>query len=297
MRLALLLLVGCYTSGGAPVEPAKPPPPRHARATTDPLAFLPIDSEVVASLDTVQLRGSTLWPKFEMALRGKTAVLDQFRAACGFDLLSMVKRLTVGMRDLDAPKPQSVLVIRGVERMRMMLCAEKSIAADPGSATIEQGIVTLHTSDTAFAFADATTLVLVSGNATREHVREVLDSGSPLRGSEAFTDLYGRIEPTKSAWFFINGTSKFAQTAAAIGVKMHALFGSFDVSQGVGAKLVLRVDDEPQAQNLVTMLQPQIGAVKSMVEKLEVTSDGPDVLLDAQLSDEQASLLVNVVLP
>src|SRR5687768_2298173 len=66
--VVLLVAVGCYRAERvAPPEPGKPvaAPVRHARTAADPLGFLPFDAQLVAHLDNVQLRQSSLWARFE----------------------------------------------------------------------------------------------------------------------------------------------------------------------------------------------------------------------------------------
>ncbi len=307
-RLAVLAFVAsCYTSGRAPATPAPKPvvvqeQPRHVRTAADPLGFLPIDSELVAHVDLAQLRHSALWAQLEPRVMAKIGpTFEQFRTACGFDVLPMVKRIALGMRDLDAPKPSAVVVIRGVDRTRTMACVDKALAGDPKLGSNDHGVVAIATAPgeapTLFAFADATTLVLVSGpTSTGEQMRHVLDSGSPLRGSEAFSELYGKIDPARAAWFFINGNAKLLATMP-LGFKPRAIYAWFDVASGLVAKLVMRLDDANQAQTLVAMVQSQVPAAQAFVERFEVTADDAEVVVDAALTDEQARTISGLLWP
>ena len=306
------LLVGCYRESKPP-PPQQPEPqplvvekPKHVRTAQDPLGFLPIDAEVVAHLDANQLRRSAIWARFEPTLTTKVGpTLDQFRIACGFDPVPMIRRVALAMKNIDAPHPDAVLVVRGIERDPTMRCIVQTIARDPSKLTLkmEDGVLVMPPatpSDTplAMSFADSTTLVFMTGPASsKDTMRAVLDSGSPLRNSPAFVQMFGMIDAKKAAWFLINGNASFLKNAGMLGIKLKAVFGAFDLTSGIAANVRLRTSDPAEAQSFTTMAQGQLTAAKSFFERIDVTAEDADAVIDFALTDDQANNLINLINP
>jgi len=304
-ELAVLAVVGCYSSSPRPpTPPAKPAHAPHVRAAADPLGFLPIDAELVAQLDVGALRRTTLWARFEPALLAKAGpTLEQFRLACAFDPLPQIEHVAIGIRYLGTPQPDGVLVIRGIARAQLMRCMDKVVASQPTLATLDRGVVLLRPDPgekpVAFAFADARTLVIFAGEhaATAQGLRDVLSSGAALRTSEAFMEMFGRIDGKRIAWFFLNGTSKIFDAVATFGFHPHAFYGSLDATVGATAKLFVRMPTAAEATNLVTTIQGQITAVQALVERFEVSTDDLDVVIDVALTEDQLALGANLLGP
>jgi hypothetical protein len=308
-KLALAaFVVGCYHEP-APRKPAPPPPapvaleqPRHVRTAQDPLGFLAIDSEIVMQLDLAQVRRSTLWTRFEPLVMAKAAsTLDQIKLACGFDPLQMIRRVVVGMKHVDAPHPDTVIVLRGLERDRTMRCFVQTLGRDPTIATMDQGIVVIprKNGDTplALAFADASTLLLVGGpDVTADTMRAVLEAGTPLRGSPGFLDMFDQLDHERAAWFLINGNAKALQQMAALGVSPRGVFGSVDLTSGIAADLRLRTDDATKAQQFAAMVQGQLGAAKPFFDKIEVGVRDADIVFDLAMTDDQADKIITQML-
>ena len=304
--LAVLAVVGgCYRSSAPPAAPpAKPALHAHARTAADPLGFLPVDSELVAYLDVGALRRTTLWARFEPALLAKVGpALEQFRLACAFDPLPQIEHVAIGIRHFSTPQLDGVLVIRGIARTQLTSCMEKVVAAQPTLARIDRGVVLLHPDPgekpVAFAFADARTLVIFAGEqaTTAQALRDVLSGGAALRASEAFMEMYGRIDARRLAWFFLSGRSKIFDGVAALGFHPNAVYGSLDASVGTTAKLFVRMPTAADATNLVTTLQSQLAAVRSLVEKFEVSTDDSDVLFDVAVTEDQLMLAASLFGP
>ena len=295
--LALLVLVGsCYRGEPAPTAPprVKPAPqPRHARTAVDPLGFLPIDSQLVAHLDVVKLRQSSAWPRFEPTILAKTGtVVGQFQALCGFDPLPMIQSIAIGIHGVDTPQLGGVFVVRGLARGALMPCIEKAITQQPTVGSIDRGIVTIrgdaNEPPVVFAYADTRTVVLLAGHgSSADALRHLLDAGAPPRGSQAFMDMFGRIDPRRAAWFFLDGNSKmFAQTAL-MGFKPRGVVGFVDLQSGLTAKIIARMATATEAQTLVATFQSQLTAAQSLVAKLELIAEDADIVVDLALTDDQ----------
>ena len=304
--LGVVLTTGCYTAPVAPPPlPAKAEPvSAHARTASDPLGFLPIDAEVVLSLDTASLRRTALWARVEPTLMTQAEpVIGRFRRACGFDPVPQIEHVALGMKHIGTPQREGVFVIGGLSRAQLMSCMTRAMRTDPELARIEHNVVVL-TRETdgqpvAFAFADARTLVVLVGDrvAGAQGVRDILDAGAPLRSSETFMGLFGRIDVRRHAWFFMNGASKVFDGLGAFGVHPRAVFGGVDMPAGAIAKLYIQMPDAAEATKLVTLIQGQLTAVRALVEKLEVTAEDADVVVDLALTEDQMMIGANLLGP
>lgn len=304
---ALVLLVvtvaACYRSAPEPKTLANKAPALRARvAIVDPLGYLPMDSEVVVHLDASQLRASAMWPRFEpMMLARIGPTLSMFQTTCGFDPLAAITRISLGMKDLDAPRPGGIIVVRGLDRAATMACYERADAQSrkahlPPGHTVERGIVVVPGSagdpPTAFTFADANTLVVMTGvNTSAQALVDVLDGGTPLRGSTAFNDIFGYVEPRDAVWFVINGNSKVFDKLSVLGVDPRAVAGSVSLRAGLAGSVRVRFATPDQATQLAATVQPQVGAVKMFADELEVTSEETDLLVRIVMTQQQVESL------
>ncbi|MBA3501851.1 MAG: hypothetical protein M4D80_23145 [Myxococcota bacterium] len=306
-KLAVLALIaGCYT-GKAPPAPVTAPVEavsRHARTAADPLGFLPIDADLVMSLDTVSLRRTALWNRIEPTLMTKAGpTLEQFKAACGFDPVPQIEHVTVGLKHVSTVQREGVIVVGGLARSQLMGCMTRAIRQTPTLARIERNVVLLTAAPgekpVAFAFADARTLVILAGEkaATAQGLRDILDAGAPLRSSEMFMEMFGRLDVRRHAWFFVNESSKLFDSIGSLGVHPRAVFGGIDMPAGATAKLYVRMPNAGEASTLVTMLKSQLAAVQSLVEKFEVEAEDVDVVVDIVLTEDQMMLGASLLGP
>jgi hypothetical protein len=306
-RLAVLALIsGCYT---APAAPAESPAPvaqvsGHARTAADPLGFLPIDADVVVSLDTGALRQTALWSRLEPSFMERAAsTIERFRTACGFDPVPQIEHVALGIRHLDTPHKEAVIVVGGIQRSQLMSCVSRAMRSATLSARVERNVVVLAKETdgqpVAFAFADARTFVMLVGDraAGAQGLRDILDAGAPLRGNEMFMDLFGRVDVRRHAWFYVDGRSKLLEGIGAMGVHPRAIFGGVDMPAGATAKVFVRMPTASEATTLVTMVQGQLAAVRSLVEKLDVTAEDVDVVVDLALTEDQLMVGANLLGP
>jgi len=96
---------------------------------TGDLGLIPVDAEAVVGVNWAQLQSSGLWKQFvepEMLkdndfLKG----LAQFKERCGFDPMTSVKRITMGMKGLGGDKPDGIVVLHGLDKAKAMACVDK----------------------------------------------------------------------------------------------------------------------------------------------------------------------------
>src|SRR5690606_5459581 len=102
-------------------------------------------------------------------------------------------------------------------------------AAKDGAAITRDGdIVTIKSKDgdtVVLTYTNDTTLLAVVGpNATADGIAKVAQGGSALKTSDAFVDMYGKINTQDSLWLLMNGKAKAFDQAAQMGVKPQAVF-------------------------------------------------------------------------
>ncbi len=306
---------------GGDVKPADKPTDKPAEKPADPgmgaipaavtqgvnpnasdLALLPVDSEIVLGLNFAQLQKSALWKKFAepMMMKGDTqSKLAEFKDKCGFDPMTSIKSLSMGLKGLGGDKPDGVLVVHGPEKSKVMACLAKvkDEAAKDGSTVSMDGDIVSVKSKTgemfAFTYVNDTTLVGVVGpNATTAGVKAAAAGTSALKTSAAFVDMYSKINTQDSLWVLMNGNSKVFEKAGQMGFKPKAVFGSVNVTDGLTVDMRVRLDTPDQATQITNMANQQVAQFKQMVDKLSIVADGADVKLDVALSTQKLEALI-----
>jgi hypothetical protein len=300
----VLLLVACFKSSGSstPLHGAAPAieiaRSDHSATLADPLGFLPIDSELVLSLDAEQLRRSEIWRQLEPKLLASADQgLGQFKRVCGFDPVTSIRGISIGMNGLGA-NASGVIVVSGLDRARLTACARKNHRAGQTTIALDGEFLTVRDAQATMVatFVDASTIVaLVGPTATRESLQAVLSGGAPLRSSPTFVEMFGRLDIESSLWVLINGNSKIFQQAAALGMKPKSLIGSLSLASGLDAMFRMRLETAAEAQQLSQLAQGQLHLASSFFEKLEVTTDSADVVVIAQMSETQLQNLVSLL--
>jgi hypothetical protein len=300
--LVLCILAACYHDP-APAPVASPPArvPHVNPAVHDPLGYLPVDSEIVLSVDASQLRASGLWKQLEPVVSAKAGdALARLRTQCGVDPLRSIRQIALGFKGLgDQPGPSGVFVVRGLDRTALMACLDRLVGTDP-RVTIGNGVVTVKgapdANPAAFTFTGASTLVaVISPTASPEELAAVIKRGTPLRGSPAFVEMLGRIQTQRTAWFALNGSSNVFDKMATLGFRPKLVSGSVDLSNGFTGAVRIRLDSEDSARNLAGLGQAQLGAARALVEDIELTSEDTDVVLRVVMSQAQLDAIAGML--
>src|SRR5262245_53361439 len=108
--LCAVALVGC--SGGRGSGPMSNETPKTQRTvSTDPLAMIPGDSELVGHLDIQKLRASATWQRVEPRLLEVAGPsLAQMKSQCGIDPLASAREVTFGVKNLQQASVSAVVV-------------------------------------------------------------------------------------------------------------------------------------------------------------------------------------------
>jgi len=291
-------LGACYRdrAPAGPLANAEPAADARAAAENDPLAFLPLESDVVIGLDARQILGSGLWRYLEPRLMQRFGGgLAELRQACGYDLLAALRSVTVGVRL--GSSTEGVIVLRGLPRDRTTACLARGVAGR-GPARIEGGVITVPGASpdeppASMAFAGAATLVLGS---TRAALAAALSAGAPLRRSPAFFELWSRVDARRAAWLVANGNSSVFDRLSALGVRPRALLGSISLASGLALTGRLRLGSPDEAAQLSSLAQAQSGALQGMAGRLEIGAEGSDVTVQVELSEAQLETLAGLAL-
>jgi len=273
-------------------------------AAGDDLGLLPVDSEMVMGLNFASLQKSPLWKKFvepQLLKDDAQKKLTEFKDKCGFDPMSAVTSVSVGLKGIGAGTPDGVLVVHGPDKGKVLACMDKmkeEAAKEGTTITNDNGVITVKPKDNgdamSFTFVNDTTLVGVIGpNSSPASVAAAAKGGSALKTSPAFVEMYGKIKTGDSMWMLMNGNSKAFDQAAAIGVKPKAVFGSINVSDGLALDLRVRLDGPGQATQLADMAKGQVGQFAKMVDTLDIAADAADVKVNVVVSLAKLEALIS----
>jgi hypothetical protein len=311
MRYSLacvLLVAACYHDPGVRAAPPSNAAPVRGRSgpdyretINDPVGFLPLDSEVVLGLDGDQLRKSELWKQLEPGLLAKAgAELATFKSLCKVDPIASIHSIAIGMKNVSDDNPDGVLVVHGLDREPLMACLSGA-SGSPRKVAIEDGVITVRGSasdpnNVVFAWVDRrTVVVLVGTTANKALLADILASGSPLRGSPAFTEMFSLIDSSSALWALVNGNGKLFDKAGAMGLKPKAVFGSLSLADGLAMNVRMRLATAAEASQIVTAAQGQLGVAKSLFDRLDVTADNADVVLGVAMTDQQLQSMIGMI--
>ncbi len=287
------------TPAGTTAEAAGTKPT--AAAGGDDLAYLPAASDVVAQIDLAKLRGSALYksflePKLREALE-KEGKFAEFKAKCGMDPVAEMTSISIGMTGSD--DPQGVVIVHGMDKAKSMACLEKSKAemeAEGSKYTVDGEIITVTAKEgktSVMTFIDADSAVLQIGPAVnKDTLAAVLAGTAGVKSSAAFMDLYGKTK-AGTVRFLVNGNMKQLQDNP-MGIKPKAVFGSIDITDGLGVFVAARLNSDAEATQLAATINGQVAQAKAFVTKADVTADGSDVRVDVAMSSEQMTALAGM---
>ncbi|HLL22707.1 MAG TPA: hypothetical protein VK427_11275, partial [Kofleriaceae bacterium] len=225
--------------------------------------------------------------------------LAQFKDKCGFDPMTTIKSLAIGMKGVGGDKPDGVIVVHGANKQQSLDCFDKmkDEAAKSGDEITRDGDVVVVKSKTgdpvAITFVNDTTAVAVVGTqANKDGVKKAAAGGSALKSSPAFVEMYSKINTQASLWMLINGNSKVFDKAASMGVKPKAVFGSLNVTDGLAVDMRMRLESADQATQMANAFKGQLAGFQSMVDKMDVGADGADVKVVVSMSQQKLEALV-----
>lgn len=281
----------------APVAPAAPP------ATGDHLGLLPKDSEIVMGVNFQQVQKSDLWKQFVepklMKSNDFLADLQKFKDKCGFDPMATIVSVSAGLKGLDAKKPDGVVVVNGLDKAKTTACVEKNkeeFGKKGNELTIDGDVMLMKNKDgetAAMHFVNDKTLLFVLGAAaTKQGVMDAAAGTSALKTSPAFVEMYSKINTSESMWGLANCGSKIFDEMRKQGINCKAVFGSLNVTDGVTTDIRIRAMSPDQATQLATMAKSQTGPAAQFVDKIDITTDGPDMKTSIVISKAKLMTII-----
>jgi hypothetical protein len=280
-----------------------------ATASGEDLALLPLDSELVLGINLAQVQQSSLWKQFVepkiMSSGDAMKKMGEFKAKCGFDPMTAVKSVSVGMKGLGGDKPDGAVVIHGMDKAKVWACLDTmkdEIAKDGTEFTKDGDIAIFKNAKVGQTYAvtfvnDTTMLAVLGAQATTEGVKAAASGKSTLKSSPPFLDMYSKVNTGDSLWGLMNGNSKAFDKMGAMGVKPKAMFGSLNVTDGLAVDFRMRLDTPDAAAQLATMAKGQLQQAQKMFDKAEVSNDGADVRFTIALSSQKLKELVTQFAP
>jgi hypothetical protein len=305
--VAALVLAACGSS--APVVKQAPPPPptpttpKPTAGPSDDLSLLPLDSEIVLGVDFAQLSHSDVWQKYITPKLTKIDGLQKFQALCGFDLLSSLKSVAIGIRDADK-SPSGLIVLHGLDRAKSMTCFDNEGIAEvekDGTKVVMDGPAVLITDKqgehVGFTFVDDTTAVAVIGadGTTKDSVGRATDGTHGIKGSAAFAAMYNDLNKHDSIWLLARGSA--LSQLSAVGVNAKAVFGSMNVTDGVALDARIRFATPDETTRVVAMLQSQFANAqfKAFFDRLDCNSDGSDAHIVVAASHDRLATMAGML--
>jgi len=302
LGVALAPIAACKkdTSGGDNAGGGKGGKSGNAIGDED-LALLPRDSEVVLGINVAQVQQSALWKQFvEPKLMSGDAMskIAEFKTKCGIDPMSAVKSVSLGMKGAGGNKPDGVAVVHGMDKTKAMACldAMKDEMAKDGTELSHEGDVVVLKNDktgmhAALTYINDTTALAVFGEqASAASLKAAQAGGQALKSSQPFLDMYKKINTGDSLWILLSG--KALEKGAALGLKANAVYGSFNVTDGLALDLRMRFESPDEATKFAQLGQSQAKQAAKMFDKIDITPDGSEVKFSIALSNQKLKDLI-----
>jgi hypothetical protein len=248
------------------------------------LDLIPVESDVVFGVNLAQAQKSAVFRDLVLPAMTRSAdfqkLSELLKTKCNIDPMTAATTLTGGIRFSGSRPSDGVTVVHGIEKGKALPCLDQlkeELAAQQLEVAKDGDVVVIKSDrgDLAFTFTSDATAVIVSGTkATKAGVLEVTQGKSAISSSKAFTEMYGRVEPSHTMWAVARGDTEIvAKNLEKLNVKAKAIVGSVNATDGLELRAQTVVETEEQATNLAALMKSQAEMLSSMAEKVEITSD------------------------
>jgi hypothetical protein len=284
----LAVLGACYSSTPAGAPPQQAAVRKPVVSASDPLAYLPGDSTVVAVIDVTRVRATPLWPivadKFMGPWKSRWA---HFKRECGFDLLEVATQVSIGVTG--GPSTFPFTVVRGVPRDKFLACANRVFTND---VVFKDGVATGD--GVTIGFANATTILFVPG--TPDDLARALARGAPLHGSSDFAKSTEHVDTHRPVWV-VFANSEVLSHFPVPNVHIDRMVGDADASNGLAASLRIHFASPAEAANVVAQAQRELGKVSGFVEEITVTAEDDEAVAHVVMTPEQLAQIAALLAP
>lgn len=300
MAAFAIAAVGCSkdkkSTAVAEPEAAAPPAPLYA-------AF-PSATNVVVGFDVQAILASPLGSKLKTALSTQEK-LAEANEACGFDLLSKLGAVTVGV---DMESPDEVLVVaRGFSAADIQACAAGMTAKGKTATYQEQGqfaevaLGDAAADSTWIYWVDSNTMLFgepTSGTEAKGWLEAKVATPQKLADSQPFQAVVANVDTQANVWVAAFAEAKPIDIAGEV----QNVRGTVDVSDGVAVDFALRYPSPEVASAAATKIdgikqmmsgQPGVGP---MLAKLSVKASGPEIAIQGAWTAAEVDTLTQMLM-
>lgn len=296
--MAVSLIVGC----GAPTTVPLIAPPTGsstspANVRSDPLAYLPANSDLIVVFDASRLRTSEVWPLVERRIRFAGGdSLASFEQICELDLLATITSFAAGIYNAEEPRPDSILVVRGIPRERLEACARNLAMKGIAITSDREGIAIEARPDSpaiVVRLLDETLAVVGIGpTMSRAKIQSAIDGGAPLRSSKEFRRDLERVDVSAACWVLARGHASLL-SIADVGARPETITASVVLAQGASLRAHVAYANPGFAPELAGRIGTHLERIRTMLAKGEVHVEENAVALDVVIEAEQVTLLLD----
>jgi hypothetical protein len=291
--VVLPLVAGCFHDP-APAPPAnRTPAPRGA--SQDILAYLPADSDVVVVLDAAQIRATGLWQGYQDVLT--KGAIREVKERCGIDLAA-TQRIALALHMPPGGGSEAVVVVRGLPRGAFMKCAADPTKVADKRWAVSGNVITVTEGPQAAvaAFVDDNTLVVrAKTGANAAALDAVVRSGSPLRGSRPFVDMFTHTDTGAALWFIVRGESRLFDSFKSLGYPLKGASGSIRTGDEFGISARVLMESPTAAQQLAATLKAQVAPLQPFVDSFDVADEDDGVKIEIKITEAQVERLIQMM--
>ena len=275
-------------------------------------ANFPADSEVIFGVAFAPVRDSALWQNYRdmvLSVVDGDGELAEFEQACGFEPFAKLDSVVFGGPTADDDR--MVVVVSGFSRDEVEACAkgvaeaegeEFSITADGDLAQYSMG-----GDEVWVAWLDDSTLMTGGRADSDKEWLEARASGADglAEDSPLAQLIEAHVDRTSGVWFGMipaDDSPIGGGMAAAGGSPPEAVYGAVAPGEGLAISAGVRFGSADEAQELLTQSQMmmqgmkmQMGDLGKFVDKLEMSTDDADVLVNISLTEAELTELVEGV--
>ena len=144
----------------------------------------------------------------------------------------------------------------------------------------------------AWTVIGSTLLVELDEQVGHDTLQAVLASGSPLRTSHAFMELYGRLERGASMWGVVNGKTKLLDEADGAGMRPVTVEGTLTMSDRVVIAGTAVFASADTAAKVDALMKQSLAMASKFAEHAESRQEDRQVIVGLSITGAQLSQLL-----
>jgi len=268
-------------------------------------ALLPGDAKVVLGVDWQQLQAHSLWKQLAlpalMKEREVVTFVTEIKNRCGIDLATDPKHITIGVKGIEADRPDGGAVVTGLDKAKTLACAGtfKVEAEKEGTAIKTEGDVVLALDRDGYGagvtFVGDRALFLIGESMSTGRFKEAIAGAYPLAHPKGLMDMHGKLDTKQTGWGFFRGPTMEKEVSEIIGSTPKAVYGSVGTANGVSAQVRARLDSPETATKTVAAIREQVERAAGQLDKADIAADGQDVRLDIAAAGAKLDALVGLM--